>query len=194
MSSKSGPSAAVTRIVMVFSRIGGEVSANLYENLGIPEGSVVILIGVPGSGKSTWARQWFPESNILSSDKFREMLTDDENNQECSYEAFQLLGKVSMYRIKNGLTTVIDATNTKQADRAPYVADAYRYTRPCVAVFFNVDFEEAVRRDSERARTVGRDVIDKFWNRITPEAINAWNLEFDMLFSVSNKGSATRLK
>ena len=57
----------------------------------IPEFALVALIGATSSGKSTFAKKHFLPTEILSSDFFRGMVSDDENNQKVSREAFDLL-------------------------------------------------------------------------------------------------------
>ena len=59
--------------------------------LTIPELSFVVLIGVSGSGKSTFARKHFRPTEILSSDWCRGLVSDDENNQAASPDAFEVL-------------------------------------------------------------------------------------------------------
>ena len=63
--------------------------------LEIPETCLVVLVGVSGSGKSTFARAQFPPTQVLSSDTFRGMVADDENDQSASGDAFDVLNYVA---------------------------------------------------------------------------------------------------
>jgi len=83
----------------------------------IPELSVVALIGVSGSGKSTFAKKYFKETEILSSDYFRGLISDDENDQSISSEAFESLYFMAKKRLDNKKLVVIDATNVQKRSR-----------------------------------------------------------------------------
>ena len=96
-------------------------------NLTIPELALVVLIGPSGSGKSTFARQHFLPTEVLSSDYFRGLLADDENDQTVTMDAFEALNYIAAKRLANGRLTVIDATNVKPQDRKQYVQLARQY-------------------------------------------------------------------
>ncbi|MCL1914672.1 MAG: polynucleotide kinase-phosphatase [Eubacteriaceae bacterium] len=83
----------------------------------IPEIAVVALVGVSGSGKSTFAKQFFKPTQVLSSDFFRALVSDDENNQNVSAQAFDALYYIANKRLDMGLLTVIDATNVQKEAR-----------------------------------------------------------------------------
>jgi protein phosphatase len=77
----------------------------------IPELALVVLIGAAGSGKSTFAQRRFPPTAIVSSDRCRAMISDDENDQSASAEAFALAHAIVGKRLSFGKLTVLDATN-----------------------------------------------------------------------------------
>ena len=81
--------------------------------LSIPELSLVVLIGPPGSGQSTFARKQFMPTETLSSDSFRGLVADDENDQSATTDAFEALHYVAGKRLAAGRLTVVDATNTQ---------------------------------------------------------------------------------
>src|SRR5207249_12223176 len=87
----------------------------------IPELSLVVLVGVSGSGKSTFAAKHFLPTEVLSSDRFRGMVGDDENDQGVTREAFEALHAVAAIRLRMGRLTVIDATNVQAEARAALV-------------------------------------------------------------------------
>src|SRR5476651_593024 len=91
-------------------------------SLKIPELSLVVLIGASGSGKSTFARKHFKATEILSSDYCRGLVSDDENNQAATKDAFAVLHFIAAKRLAAGLLTVVDATNVQTMARQPLIA------------------------------------------------------------------------
>ena len=85
----------------------------------IPELSLVVLVGASGSGKSTFARRHFRPTEILSSDFCRALVSDDENNQGATSDAFAVLHLIAQKRLAAGKLTVIDATNVQKEARKP---------------------------------------------------------------------------
>lgn len=82
-------------------------------NISIPNLSLVVLIGPSGSGKSTFARKHFLPTEVLSSDYCRGLVSDDENSQVATNDAFEVLHFVASKRLAGGRLTVIDATNVQ---------------------------------------------------------------------------------
>src|SRR5947209_10582495 len=89
--------------------------------LTIPELCLVALIGPSGCGKSTFARRHFKPTEVLSSDFCRGLVSDDENSQAATGDAFDVLNYVAAKRLARGLLTVIDATNVQEEARRPLV-------------------------------------------------------------------------
>ena len=77
------------------------------------KGKLILLCGIPGSGKSTFAKMYEPLKHhiILSSDSIREELCGDSSIQNRNHDVFKLLYKRMYYAICNGITVVFDATN-----------------------------------------------------------------------------------
>jgi len=128
--------------------------------LKIPELSLVTLIGISGSGKSTFARKHFKETEVLSSDRCRAIVSDDENNQAATEDAFELLHYIAGKRLKNGLLTVVDATNVQTESRASIIRLAREYH--CIPVAIVLDIPERIcedRNDLRPDRSFGRHVI-----------------------------------
>src|SRR5438067_4912807 len=94
----------------------------------IPELSLVVLIGASGSGKSTFARQHFKATEVLSSDLCRGLVADDEKDQAATPDAFAVLHFIAAKRLAAGRLTVIDATNVQPEARKPLVALAASIT------------------------------------------------------------------
>src|SRR5436190_13201917 len=116
----------------------------------LPKLSLVVLIGPSGSGKSTFARKHFLPTEVLSSDACRGMVSDDENNQAVTNDAFELLHFIAAKRLALGRLTVIDATNVQPEARKPLVELARTYHCLPVAVVLNLP--ERLCRERNRSR------------------------------------------
>ena len=118
--------------------------------LTIPELCLVILIGPSGSGKSTFARLHFKPTEVISSDFCRGLVSDDENNQQATGDAFDLLKYIVAKRLERGLLTVIDATNVQPEARKPLVELAREYDVLPVAIVLRMPAETCHERNSSR--------------------------------------------
>ncbi len=130
--------------------------------LTIPELSLVVLVGVSASGKSTFARKHFKPTEILSSDYFRGLVSDDEQNQAGTEDAFEVLHFVARKRLAAGLLTVIDATNVQAEARKPLVALAREFHVLPVVIVLDVPERVAIERNKARTdRGFGSHVIHR---------------------------------
>jgi protein phosphatase len=128
--------------------------------LTIPEFSLVVLIGASGSGKSTFARKHFKPTEILSSDFCRGLLSDNENDQAVTKDAFEVLRFIAAKRLAAGKLTIIDATNVKVDDRKPLLALAHEYHCLPVAIVFNLPPKICQGRNLQRPdRDFGPHVV-----------------------------------
>ena len=124
--------------------------------LEIPELSLVVLIGVTGAGKSTFAANNFRETEVLSSDRFRGLVADDPTSQEATGDAFEVLELVAGKRLAAGRLTVIDATSVRVEDRKRLVALARAHDVLPVAIVLDVPPDELRGRARDRTDiTVG---------------------------------------
>ncbi len=116
----------------------------------IPELSFVVLIGVSGSGKSTFARKHFKPTEILSSDYCRGLVSDDENSQAATNDAFEVLHFIARKRLAAGKLTVVDATNVQPEARKSLVEIAREFH--CLPVAIVLDLPERVAHDRNKTR------------------------------------------
>ncbi len=126
----------------------------------IPKLSLVVLIGPSGAGKSTFARKHFLPTEVISSDYCRGLVSDDQNNQAASSDAFEVLNLIAEKRLARGRLTVIDATNVQKTARAPFVQIARKFHCLPVAIVLNLPENVCVERNSARPdRTFGVHVV-----------------------------------
>jgi protein phosphatase len=126
----------------------------------ILELSLVLLMGATGSGKSTFAKKHFKSTEIVSSDVCRGLISDDENNQAASSDAFALARYIAGMRLKRGLLTVIDATNVQEESRRDWINLAREFHVLPVAIIINMPEKVCVERNALRSdRNMGAHVI-----------------------------------
>jgi len=128
--------------------------------LKIPELSLVVLIGASGSGKSSFSRKHFKATEVISSDFCRGLVSDDENDQSATKDAFEILHYIGAKRLAVGKLTVIDATNVQPEDRKPLVQLAREYHCLPVAIVLNLPEQLCNERNLLRSdRNFGSHVV-----------------------------------
>src|SRR4051794_22360127 len=128
--------------------------------LSLPKLSLVVLIGPSGSGKSTFARRHFKPTEVLSSDRCRGLVSDDENDLGASDDAFAVLHLIAARRLARGLLTVVDATNVQKEARASLVAIAREHHALPVAIVLDLPERVCHARNKERPdRDFGPHVV-----------------------------------
>ena len=128
--------------------------------LSIPELALVALVGVSGSGKSTFARRQFLSTQVLSSDFCRGLVSDDENDQSATRDAFDVLNYIAGKRLAAGRLTVVDATNVQREARKSLVALARAHDVLPVAIVLDVPEKVCAERNKSRAdRDFGPHVL-----------------------------------
>jgi predicted kinase len=131
---------------------------------------IVLLVGLPGSGKSTYLERLGVKA--LSSDAVRGLLADDENDQSIHREVFATL----RYLLRRRLAllrpvTYLDATHLTVRERRPYVKMGQLYGCAVEAVFFDVPLEVCLQRNRGRRRVVPEDVMARMAAKLTPPTI-----------------------
>ena len=134
-----------------------------------PKGLVVLAIGLPGSGKSTW----FKRHNIspLSSDTMRSLLFDDIREQRYQDLVFSNLRSMLKARlIAKRPMNYVDATNLTPHERQHWIKLAKDYGYEVHAVFFDVPLEVCIERHQRRDRVVPEDVMRRMAAKLKPPA------------------------
>jgi protein phosphatase len=126
----------------------------------LPELSLVVLVGPSGSGKSTFARTHFRPTEVLSSDVFRGLVSDSENDQNATPAAFEALHFIAAKRLAAGRLTVIDATNVQSESRNALLRLAREYHVLPVVIVLNLPPKVCHERNAGRPdRTFGPHVV-----------------------------------
>jgi predicted kinase len=134
-----------------------------------PKGVVVLAIGLPGSGKSSW----FKRHNVvpLSSDMVRSLLFDDVREQRFQDLVFSNLRSMLKARlIAKRPTNYVDATNLTPQERQHWIKLAKDYQYEVHAVFFDVPLEVCLERHQRRDRVVPDDVMRRMAAKLKPPA------------------------
>jgi F420-dependent oxidoreductase-like protein len=127
----------------------------------LPAPCLVVLVGVAGTGKSTWAGRWFAPNAVVSTDAMRAVVGVDEHDQRASKDAFDVVERIVDARLRRGFTTVVDSTALEPKQRARWIAIARRRGAPVHAVVLAVDEEVVRARNRGRPRPVPSAVVTK---------------------------------
>ena len=126
--------------------------------------ALIIMVGPPASGKSTWSKQFAANNKIerVSTDEIRAEIGSGEGDQSVSAAAFA----IARQRVRNALTAnksvIIDATSVNRKARRDWINLGRGHNAFIVAVAFEVPKSELYKRDSQRERKVGTEIIDRF--------------------------------
>ena len=132
----------------------------MSRELSIPQLSLVVLVGVSGSGKSTFGRTHFAKTEVISSDFCRGLVADDENDQSATPRAFELLSYIVGLRLAAGRLTVVDATNVQPDARKKLVALAREHDVLPTAIVLDMPESLCLERNAHRPdRNFGAHVV-----------------------------------
>jgi predicted kinase len=132
-----------------------------------PKGYVVLAIGMPGSGKTTWFRR--RGVTPLSSDLLRNILFDDVEEQRYQGLVFSTLRSLLRARLIARMPwNYVDATNLSVHERRQWIKMAKSFGYEVQAVFFDVPLEVCLERNRARDRSVSEDVMKKMAEKLKP--------------------------
>jgi len=150
-----------------------------------PRGFVVLTIGLPGSGKTTWFKRRAVQP--LSSDMLRTILFDDITEQRYQGLVFSTLRSLLRARLIAKMPwNYVDATNLSPHERRQWIKMAKSFGYDVHAVFFDVPFEVCMERNRRRERMVSDDVMQKMAERLRPPSFKEG---FSKITVVRVKGS-----
>jgi predicted kinase len=133
--------------------------------------ALILLVGISGSGKSTWGKKFSQDNNItyLSSDEYRAKFGKNEDDQSVTPQVFAYLKRKVDELLSQGKSVMVDATNLTKRDRKDFLDSANKTETYKIAVVFEVSRDELVARQEKRASVGGRRVpdwvIDKMINK-----------------------------
>ncbi len=157
----------------------------------IPDPSLVLLIGASGAGKSTFAARHFSATEIISSDRCRALICDDESDQIVNAQAFGLLHHIARLRLARRRLTVIDATNLQFHARRPLLRMARANQTPAIALVFNIPPAICLSHNRARPhRIVNEDVLEEHQRQFAT-ALSRLPLEgYSQIYSLNETGIA----
>lgn len=137
-----------------------------------------MMVGLPGSGKSTKAEELkkIYEATIYSSDKIREELFNDINNQNDNELVFQRINVLIKSDLRNGKNVIHDATNINYKRRMDFISGLSDIECYKICVFMATPFTDCVKNNLLRARVVPVQVIDRMYKNIfIPQIYEGWD-------------------
>lgn len=129
--------------------------------------ALIILVGCPGAGKSTWGKKFASDNNVeyVSTDEIRAQIGSGEADQSVSAAAFGIAKRKVSTALAAGKSAMIDATNVNPKSRKDWINMGRGAGAYIVAVAFEVPRDELLKRDAERSRHVGPEIVDRFLNK-----------------------------
>ena len=133
--------------------------------------TLYITVGLPGSGKSTYAKNFIKDKEIeyLSSDSLRAVYGKDETDQSVTSIVFGHIKRKVDEFLKDGKNVLVDATSVNRKERSDYIKTAKKYDAKVVAIVFKMDRQGLIDRNKKRGEQGGRVVpdfvIDKMLNK-----------------------------
>jgi predicted kinase len=124
--------------------------------------TIYIAVGLPGSGKSTYAKNFIKDKDIeyLSSDELRAVYGKDETDQSVTSIVFGHIKRKVDEFLKDGKNVLVDATSVNRRERSDYINTAKKYGAKVVALVFKMDRAGLIARNQKRGSEGGRVVPD----------------------------------
>jgi predicted kinase len=140
--------------------------------------TIYIAVGLPGSGKSTYAKNFIKDKDIeyLSSDELRAVFGKGEDDQSVTPLVFGHIKRKVDEFLKDGKNVLVDATSVNRRERSDYINTAKKYGAKVVALVFKMDRDGLIARNKKRGEQGGREVptfvIDKMLAKFEEPSTN----------------------
>ena len=124
--------------------------------------TLYITVGLPGSGKSTYAKNFIKDKDVeyLSSDSLRAIYGKSEEDQTVTPLVFGHIKKKVDEFLKDGKNVLVDATSVNRKERSDYINTAKKYGAKVVTIVFKMDRQGLIDRNKKRGEQGGRVVPD----------------------------------
>lgn len=142
-------------MIDILSQLNNELGSNL-----------VILVGPPGSGKSTYAEKFTRQADnwiIISPDNIRSELTGDESNQSQNVKVFRQVYSDLVTHLDRGFNVIYDATNCRSSYRHKILNVVKGHTNKIICVVFTTSISDCLNNNKKRDRFVPEDVIERMY-------------------------------
>lgn len=163
------------------------------QHIVLPETCLVLLVGVSGSGKSTFAKRHFSATEILSSDAIREEVLDDINDQSGNQLVFDVLHARVEQRMKQGLLTVVDATNVAHRDRIGMLHMAKQHYVQSYAIVFDFPLDDCLQANAQRQRQVPTEIISTQYETLRKQPAVTGKRSFRKVHSLPDRAAVDAL-
>lgn len=142
---------------------------------------LMMTVGAPGSGKSTWAKTFAQAKSLtyLSSDEQRAKFGTSENDQSVTPRVFSYLKDKVGQLLSVGISVMLDATNMSKKDRKDFLEKAKSHNAYTIAAVFEVDKNTLIKRNVERGAKGGRNVPEEVLDRMLNKYQRPDETEFD---------------
>ncbi len=139
----------------------------------------IMLVGLPGSGKSTYIKQYYPNTKVHSSDAIREELSGDVNNQDINKRVFETLHRRVKEDLRSGIDCCYDATNISWKRRKAFLQELNGIDCLKYCIVIATPFENCLQQNDSRERNVPYEVIERMYKNFD---IPWYNEGWDSIF------------